>query len=165
MLLISLQPYFQSDLAIVIHIRISCSEGNMCPHTGKQIFFSFKCGLCLPDWCHLPLSLLIIALRLYTNFCYFSKQEISGSVVKKLLASVEDVGSIPGSRRSPGGENGNPLQYSCLKKSIDSGAYWAAFHGVAFLLQGIFLTQGSNLRLLCYRQILYQLSYQELVHP
>ena len=52
-------------------------------------------------------------------------------MVKKLLASVEDVGSIPGSR-SPGGENGNPLQYSCLKKSIDSGAYWAAFHGVAF---------------------------------
>ena len=55
----------------------------------------------------------------------------SGSVVKKLLANVEDVDSIPGLSRSPGGENGNPLQYFCLKNSMDRGAYWAAFHGVA----------------------------------
>ena len=52
-------------------------------------------------------------------------------MVKKLLANVEDVDSIPGLSRSPGGENGNPLQYFCLKNSMDRGAYWAAFHGVA----------------------------------
>ena len=51
-------------------------------------------------------------------------------MVKKLLASVEDVGLIPGSRRSPGEENGNPFQYSCLKNSRDRGTWWAAFHGV-----------------------------------
>ena len=36
--------------------------------------------------------------------------------------NVEDPGSIPGSGRSPGEENGNPLQYSCLENSMDRGA-------------------------------------------
>ena len=47
------------------------------------------------------------------------------SVVKNLPANAGDVGdtgSVPGSGRSPGGENGNPLQYSCLANSIDRGA-------------------------------------------
>ena len=42
-----------------------------------------------------------------------------------------DLGSIPGSGRSPGEENGNPLQYSCLENSMDGGAWWATVHGVA----------------------------------
>ena len=33
--------------------------------------------------------------------------------------------------RSPGGGNGNPLQYSCLQNPMDSGAWWATVHGVA----------------------------------
>ena len=56
-----------------------------------------------------------------------------GSVVKNLSASVGDpgdTGSIPGSRRSPGVGNSNPLQYSCLENSIDRGAWRAAVHGV-----------------------------------
>ena len=40
-------------------------------------------------------------------------------------------GSIPGLGRSPGGGPGNPLQYSCLKNSMDRGAWWATVHGVA----------------------------------
>ena len=40
-----------------------------------------------------------------------------GSVVRNLPANVGDVGLIPGSGRAPGGGSGNPLQYSCLKKS------------------------------------------------
>ena len=35
-----------------------------------------------------------------------------------------DVGLIPGLRRSSGGRNGNPLQYSCLEKPMDRGAWW-----------------------------------------
>jgi len=35
---------------------------------------------------------------------------------------VRDVGSIPGSRRSPGGGHGNPLQYSCLENPMDIGS-------------------------------------------
>ena len=41
-----------------------------------------------------------------------------------------DVGLIPGSGKSPGGGNGNPLQYSCLGNPMDRGAWWATVHGV-----------------------------------
>ena len=43
---------------------------------------------------------------------------------------VRDVGSIPGSGRSPGGGHGNPLQYSCLENPTDRGAWWATVHRV-----------------------------------
>ena len=42
-----------------------------------------------------------------------------------------DTGSLPGSGRSPGVGNGNPLQYSCLENLMDRGAWWAAVHRVA----------------------------------
>ena len=54
-----------------------------------------------------------------------------GSVVKNLPAHAGDVGSISGSGRSPGEENGNPLQYSCLENPMDRGAWWVTVHGVA----------------------------------
>ena len=47
-------------------------------------------------------------------------------VVKSLSANagdIRDVGLIPGSGRSPGGGNGSPFQYSCLKKPMDRGAW------------------------------------------
>ena len=44
---------------------------------------------------------------------------------------TRDMGSIPGSGRFPGEENGNPLQYSCLGNSTDRGAWWAMICGVA----------------------------------
>ena len=50
---------------------------------------------------------------------------------KKSTCNAGDVGLIPGSRRSPGGRNGNLLQYSCLKNSIDRGAWQATVHRVA----------------------------------
>ena len=57
-----------------------------------------------------------------------------GSVVKDPPADVGDpgdAGSIPGSGKSPGERNGNPLQYSCLENSLDRGAWRAILHGVA----------------------------------
>ena len=45
-----------------------------------------------------------------------------GSVSKQSACNVGDLGSIPGLGRSPGEGNGNPLQYSCLEKSMDRGA-------------------------------------------
>ena len=45
--------------------------------------------------------------------------------------AVGDLGSIPGSGRSPGGGNGNPLQYSCLENPVDRGAWRASAHRVA----------------------------------
>ena len=41
------------------------------------------------------------------------------------------MGSIPGLGRSPGVENGNPLQYSCLGNPMDREAEWAIVHEVA----------------------------------
>ena len=55
----------------------------------------------------------------------------SGSVVKNLPASAGDVGSIPGSERSPREGGGNPFQYSCLRNPTDRGAWQATVHGVA----------------------------------
>jgi len=52
-------------------------------------------------------------------------------VVKHPLAKAGDAGLIPGSGRSPGGGNGNPLQCSCLENHRDGGAWWAAVYGVA----------------------------------
>ena len=54
-------------------------------------------------------------------------------LVKNLPANagdIRDVGSIPGSGRSPEEGNGNPLQYSCLENSMDRGAWRATGHGV-----------------------------------
>ena len=55
-------------------------------------------------------------------------------MVKSSPANTEDagdVGSIPVSERSPGGENGNPLQYSCLENPMYRGAWQAKVHGVS----------------------------------
>ena len=43
---------------------------------------------------------------------------------------IGDEGSIPGSERSRGEANGNPLQYPCLENPMDRGAWWATVHGV-----------------------------------
>ena len=52
-------------------------------------------------------------------------------MVKSLPANAGDVGLISRSGRSPGGGNGNPLQYSCLENPMDRGAWGAVVHGVA----------------------------------
>ena len=52
-------------------------------------------------------------------------------MVKNPPAHAGDLGSIPGSRRSPGGGNGNPLQNSCLENPMNRGAWWATVHRVA----------------------------------
>ena len=54
-----------------------------------------------------------------------------GSEVKASASNVGDLGSIPGSGRSTGEGNGNPLWYSCLENPMDGGAWWATVHGVA----------------------------------
>ena len=53
-----------------------------------------------------------------------------GSEVKASAWNSGDLGLIPGSGRSPGKGNGNPLQYSCLENPIEGGAWWATVHGV-----------------------------------
>ena len=72
----------------------------------------------------LPLSFsLLMFAFLYRGFpC--------GSGGKESTCTAEDLGLIPGSGRSPGEGNGNPLQYSCLENSMYREARQAAIHGV-----------------------------------
>ena len=54
---------------------------------------------------------------------------LGGSVVKNPPANAGDTGLIPGSGRSPGGRNDNPLQYSCLENPMNREAWWATVYG------------------------------------
>ena len=57
-----------------------------------------------------------------------------GTVEKNPPANAGDtrnVGSVPGSKRSPGVGTGNSFQYSYLENSMDRGAWWATVHGAA----------------------------------
>ena len=63
----------------------------------------------------------------------FLRSLLNGSVGKESTCNagaVGDVGSIPGSERSPEGGNGNQLQYSCLENSMDGGAFQVTVHRV-----------------------------------
>ena len=62
---------------------------------------------------------------------YIVKGFLGGSDSKESACNARDLGLIPGLERSPGGGNGNPLQYSCLENPMDRGAWWATVHGVA----------------------------------
>ena len=73
-------------------------------------------------------------------FCwYFFLKEIilglggfPGALDGKIsVCSAGDLGSIPGSGRSPEEGNGNPLQYSSMESAMDRGAWWSTVHGVA----------------------------------
>ena len=78
------------------------------------------------------------------NFClrnYCTHYKYPGIVLNTLMLVVgaclpeqetqTDVSLIPGSGRSSGEGNGNPLQYSCLENPMDRGAWWATVHGAA----------------------------------
>ena len=73
--------------------------------------------------------------RLVITFPPRSKQ-LSVLLLSKVDGKVSaynagDQGSVPGSGRSPGEGNSNPLHYSCLENPMDGGAWWAPVHGVA----------------------------------
>ena len=55
---------------------------------------------------------------------------LSGKEPTANAGDAEDTGSVPGSGRSPGEGNGNPLHYTCLKNPMDRGAWRVTLHGV-----------------------------------
>ena len=73
---------------------------------------------------------LVVSCLLNKLLNYQSMGFPGGSEVKASACNVGDLGSIPGSGRSPGEGNGNPLQYACLGNPMDGGAWWATVHGV-----------------------------------
>ena len=77
-----------------------------------------------------------IEIDVYTLLCikYKTNEELSfpgGSEGKASASTAGDLGLVPGSGRSPGEGNGNPLQHSCLENPTDGGDWWAIVHGVA----------------------------------
>ena len=54
----------------------------------------------------------------------------SGKEYADNAGDTGNVGSIPGSEKSPGGGHGNPHQYSGLENSMDRGAWWTTVHGL-----------------------------------
>ena len=74
---------------------------------------------------------LLVICFIHSSIYVWASQEVI--VVTNPLANAgdaTDAGLIPGSARSPGERNGNPLQYSYLENSMDRGAWWATVHGV-----------------------------------
>ena len=78
-----------------------------------------------------PLSALLSAV----TFCLYSFAGFGGfpcgSDGKESSCNGGDTGSIPGSGRTAGEGNGNPLQHSCVENSMEGGDWWATVHGVA----------------------------------
>ena len=81
------------------------------PTTQRKLFFSFQC------------IFLYSFFSMYVCIMQAIMQGFPGdSVIKNLPANAGDVGLIPGSGRSSGEGNGNPLQYSCMGNPIDRGS-------------------------------------------
>ena len=79
--------------------------------------------------------LLILQKRIFSKVTFFFTFTFlfgfpGGSDGKASACNAGDPGSIPGSGRSSGEGNGNPLQYSCLENPMDGEAWQAAVHGV-----------------------------------
>ena len=75
-----------------------------------------------------------IHISMADSFCYTIERNMGfpgGLDDKESACNAGDQGWTPGSGRSPGVGNGNPLQYSCLENSMDRGAWQATDHGVA----------------------------------
>ena len=66
----------------------------------------------------------------HTKKNYLKKYRILIRILQDLPGGSDNNAGVPGSGRSPGEGNGNPLQYSCLENPIDGGTWWATVHGI-----------------------------------
>ena len=82
--------------------------------------------------CHLGFLYQIISIINHTSASYWDTKLVSGLYLegKESACNEGDPGSIPGSGRSSGDRNGNPLEYSCLESSMDRAVRPATVHGV-----------------------------------
>ena len=81
-----------------------------------------------------------------------------GSAVVENLQESQETQEIPGLGRSPGGGNGNPLQYSCLENPMDTGAWQAAVHGVAELDMTEYTHTGKYQEIMAWRALVVSAS-------
>ena len=74
--------------------------------------------------------------------------------MQEICLSEEDLDSIPGSGRSPGEGNSNPLQYSCLGNSVDREVQWVTVHGVTRVRHDLVTKPREEKYCLYYKQLL-----------
>ena len=121
-----LKPYLclqkMEDLGESKIIGLSPDFVGSSPHPPKAKSFS------LVFFC---LSYPEIKLDLYFIYAGVTQGCPGSSKGKESSCNEEDLGSIPGLRRSPGEGHSNPPQYSCLENSVDRGVWRATVHGVA----------------------------------
>ena len=80
--------------------------------------------LCFSHDTQVPVFIFVIVVICHSVSMSATNLGFLGALDGRESASdVEDLGSIPGSERSPGEGNGNPLQYSCLENPMDRGAW------------------------------------------
>ena len=73
---------------------------------------------------HMLICLCELEMYIYLyEWVYYGWMLFGGSDGKASACNAGDLSSIPGSGRSPGEGNGNPLQFSCLENSMDGGAW------------------------------------------
>ena len=96
------------------------------PNKGQSKTFHLLYKTIHPQRSFRKLNLLKTFTMMYSVLWGFP----GGSVVKNTPANAGDAVSIPGSRRSPGEGNGNPLQYSYLGNPIHRGTWWTTVHEV-----------------------------------
>ena len=75
-------------------------------------------------------SPLPVSLQFFSYYLYMAEGVLCSSNRKESACNARDQSSIPGSGRSSGERNGNPLRYSCLENSTDREAWRATVHGV-----------------------------------
>ena len=116
----SLLQHYSLKAAILCHSAFCMVQ---LPHpymtTGKTIALTIK------TFVSKVMSLL------YNTLSSFVMGFPGGSDGKESTYNAGDLGLIPGSRRSPGEENGYPLQHSCLENPMDRGAWWGTVHRLA----------------------------------
>ena len=120
----------------------------------RQVSFNFMAAITICSDFGAPQNSLSLFPLLPLKGPTFSSSFPGGSDSKESACNAGDSGSIPGSGRSPGEGNGNPLQCPCLENSMDRGAWRATVHGVAkswtrqsdFHLQAVLLAKTRNAR-------------------
>ena len=110
---------------------IECWDTEMCLGYFPWNLFLFS----FPEWLVLLLQSTALSLSQIPNsasYCVFLgfPGGASGKEPACWCRDIRDLGSVPGSGRSPGGGHGNPLQYSFLANPLDRGAWRAIVHGV-----------------------------------
>ena len=133
--------YNSSPKAVTLNFLGLCSLGNeLSHHESPWTHFTYNCPPLKSNLqaskqkssstLHPPPILNILQLNQVVESIYLSIF-ICFSAGKESACNAGDPGWIPGSGRSPGEGNGNPLQHPCLGNPTDRGARWAKVHGLA----------------------------------